>query len=378
MLLLPLVSIFLLTQAGTATAADPVVWRTDYNAARKEAVEKGLPLLVVVGTENCFYCKKLEAGPCRDSVVLNLLANHFIPLKIDANRDPNLARALKVQLYPTIVLAGPDGKIHAFVEGYLEADRLADHLKRTSTAVATTDWAARDFEQANRALATGDYPRAVTLLKGITREQSDKPIGIKSQQVLDDVERLATAKLARAKELDQRGFTQEAIDTLAEAVKLYAGTLAAADATTMMTGLASKPEIQEKLRLRTARDLLAMAKEDFRTGRYYDCLQKCDQLSSFTDFPEGKEALALSTDVKGNPERLTAVCEQMNQRTCVMYMTLAESWVAKGQAAEAIACYEKVTRLSPNSRSADLALAQLARLRANGGTTPANLLKPNP
>jgi thioredoxin-related protein len=377
LLLLPLVTAVALALPRSAPAADPVVWRTDYNAARKEAADKGLPLLVVVGTENCFYCKKLEAGPCRDAAVVGQLVNNFIPLKIDASRDPNLARALKVQLYPTIVFAGPDGKIHAFVEGYIDADRLAEHLKRTGTAVSTTDWAARDFEQASRALASGDYPRAVTLLKGITREVGEKPIGAKSQQVLDDVERIAAAKLTRAKDLEQRGFTQEAIDTLAETVKTYAGTLAAGDAATMMTGLAAKPEIQDKLRLRAARDLLAVAKEDFRLGRFFDCLVKCEQLAVFSDLPEGKEAVALAGDVKSNPERLAAVCEQMNQRTATMYLTLADSWVAKGQTAEALACYEKVTRLCPNSRSGDLALAQLAKLKANGGATPVNLSKPN-
>jgi tetratricopeptide (TPR) repeat protein len=214
-------------------------------------------------------------------------------------------------------------------------------------------------------------------LKGIVREQSGKTVGIKSQQVLDDVERLATGKLVRARDLEQRGYTQEAIDMLAEAVKTYAGTQAAADAATMMTGMAAKPEIQEKLRLRTARDLLAVAKEDYRAGRYYDCLLKCEQLMLFSDVPEGKEGAALAADIKGNPERLAIVCEQMNQRTASMYTMLAESWLAKGQINDAIACYEKVTRLCPNNRTGDIALAQLAKLKANGGATPINLTKPN-
>src|SRR5580700_2732043 len=83
LILLPLVTAVVLILPRTSPAADPVVWRTDYNSARKEAADKGLPLFVVVGTENCFYCKKLEAGPCRDAAVANLLASNFIPLKID-------------------------------------------------------------------------------------------------------------------------------------------------------------------------------------------------------------------------------------------------------------------------------------------------------
>jgi len=376
-LLLPLVTAAVLGAVSRASAADPVTWRTDYNAARKEAAERGLPLLVVIGTDNCYWCKKLEAGPFRDPAVLAQLADNFVTLKVDANKEPTLAKALKVQSYPTLVLAGPDGKIHGFIEGYLESDRLIDNLRRTVTASTTSDGAARDFEQASRALAVGDYPRAVGLLKGIVKDAGEKPVGAKAKQILDDIERVAAGRLARAKELEQRGFTQEAVDTLAEAVRTYAGTQAAADAATLMTGFAAKPEGQEKLRLRAARDLLAAAREEFRSGRYCDCLEKCDQLASvYSDLAEGKEAAGLAAEIKGNPERLAAVCDQMNQRTATMYLTLAESWAKKGQPAEAIACLEKVAKLCPNSRQADIAQGQLTKLRANGGTAATGGIKP--
>lgn len=376
-LLLPLVTAAVLGTVSECRAADPVTWRTDYNAARKEAAERGLPLFIVIGTDNCFYCKKLEAGPFRDTNVTAQLADNFIPLKIDAHKEPALARALKVQLYPTLVLAAPDGKIHSFIEGYLEADRLVETLKRAVTASTTTDGTARDFEHASRALSGGDYPRAVGLLKGIIKEAGDKPVGYKAKQILDDIERVAAGRLARAKELEQRGFTQEAVDTLAEAVRTYAGTQAAADAATLMAGFTAKPEGQEKLRLRAARDLLAAAREEFRAGRYFDCLEKCDRLGSvYADIAEGKEAAALAAEVRANPERLAAACDQLTQRTAAMYMTLAESWSKKGQTAEAIACLEKVTKLCPNTRQSDIAQAQLTKLRANGAAIPTGAIKP--
>src|SRR4029078_11370711 len=95
--------------------------RTDKNPAGKKTTEKGLPLLLVIGTENCFYCRKLEAGPLKDAAVTQLVAGTFLALKLDATGVPALAKALKIQVYPTTVLAGPDGKIHAFIEGYIEA-----------------------------------------------------------------------------------------------------------------------------------------------------------------------------------------------------------------------------------------------------------------
>jgi thioredoxin-like negative regulator of GroEL len=351
-------------------AAQPVTWWTDYNSARKEAQEKGLPLLVVVGTENCFYCRKLEAGPLKDPNLAPLLANGFVPLKVDAKQAPELAKALKVQLYPTTVLAGPDGKIHAFIEGYIEADRLAEQLKRTTTAVSTADWAARDFNEASKALAASDYGRAVTLLKGITKEAGDKPVGVKAKQLLAEVERAAAVKVAAAKQLDRRGQTAEAVDALAEAIRTYAGTQAAAEAATALADLNDKPDVLQNRRLRVARDMLAAARDDFRTGRLYDCMQKCEQLSlAYAELPEAKDASALLADIKGNPDRLAKACEQMNDRTAAMYLALAESWSQKGQSAEAAGCLKKVMALCPNTRHADLAQAELTKLQ--GKTNPA-------
>ncbi len=358
--------------------AAPLVWRTDYNSARKEAQEKGLPLMVVVGTNDCFYCRKLEAGPFRDPAITELLAGGFIPLKLDATRAPDLAKALKVQLYPTTVLAAPDGKIHAFIEGYVEADRLGEQLKRTATAVATADWAARDFNEASKALGASDYPRAVTLLKGITRDAGEKPVGVKAKQILEEVEKLAAGKLAQAKLLEQRGRTQEAMDALADTVKQFAGTRVASDAATQLAGLAEKPEEVEQRRRRLARDLLAVARDDFRSDRLYDCVQKCEQLASaFAELPEARDANALLTDIKSNPERLAKACDQMNDRTAAMYMALAESWSKKGQSAEAASCLKKVMALCPNTRQADLAQAELIRLQGRTApAVPAGLTKP--
>ncbi len=353
-----------------AAPALQITWRTDYNTARKEAQDKGLPLLVVVGTDDCFYCRKLEAGPLKDRSLTPLIATGYIPLKLDAKAVPELAKALKVQMYPTTVLAGPDGKIHAFIEGYIETERLADLMKRTVTVVTTADWAARAFNEASKALSESEYPRAVTLLKGITKEAGEKPVGIKAKQILDEVEKLAAGKLALAKQLEQRGQTHDAMDALADAVRVYAGTQAASDAATALAGLTDKPEVLQQRRLRVARDMLAIARDDFRSGRLYDCMQKCEQIAlSYAELPEAKDAKALLADIRGNPERLAKACDQMNDRTAAMYMALADSWATKGQNVEAAACLKKVMALCPNTRHADLAQAELTKLQSK--TTPA-------
>ncbi len=77
----------LLAAASPLLAADPtpgIPWRTDYHAARKEAQEKGRPLYLVIGSDNCVYCKKQDATTFRDPQVVALLAKQYVPLRLDA------------------------------------------------------------------------------------------------------------------------------------------------------------------------------------------------------------------------------------------------------------------------------------------------------
>src|SRR5262245_30550588 len=91
----------LLVAAVQPLTAQEVKWRHDYNAARREAVEKNVPLVIDFGTENCFWCKRLDASTFRDTAVVGVMNEKFVPLKIDAEKDAPLAQALQIQSYPT-------------------------------------------------------------------------------------------------------------------------------------------------------------------------------------------------------------------------------------------------------------------------------------
>src|SRR5262249_43142180 len=118
-----------------SASAQEIEWREDYNAARREAQERGLPLVLDFSTENCFWCKKLDDTPFRDPLVAPLLRERFIPLKVDAQRNAALTEALRIQSFPTVVLAAPDGKILGTLEGYTEAGRFHEQLQRALASV---------------------------------------------------------------------------------------------------------------------------------------------------------------------------------------------------------------------------------------------------
>jgi thioredoxin-related protein len=122
------VMIVLLT--SLAAAGDKQSWHTNYSTARKQAIADKKPMLVVIGSDQCVYCRKLEQNTLAEAGIAKLLQEQFICLKINANTDPDFARAMKVTMYPTTVVAGVDGKVYGYLAGYLEPKSYAENITK--------------------------------------------------------------------------------------------------------------------------------------------------------------------------------------------------------------------------------------------------------
>jgi TolA-binding protein len=346
--------------------AQEVEWRTDYNKARQEALDKGRPLLLDFGTENCFFCKKLDATTFRDGGVVGLLNKKFIPLKIDANRNAALSDALHVDRFPTLVLAAPDGKILATQEGYIEAPRCQELLQRALVILSNPEWMARDYQDAVKAIAASDFARAIALLRSVLDDKGERPVQVKARQLLDDLEQQAAGQLARAKQQLDKGQSDEAVARISELVRSYAGTQAATEGGHMLSALAGGPEIKNQQRAKRARELLAQAREEYRTKRFLACLDRCDDLmTSYADLPEGVDAMQLAAQIKNNPDWMKQVCESLSDRLGGLYLSLAETLLKKGQPQQAAIYLERVVQTFPGTRQAEAAQIRLAQIQGH-------------
>ncbi len=134
---------------------------------------------------------------------------------------------MRIQSFPTIVLAGPDGKILGTLEGYTDATRFHEHLQRLLVVLSNPEWMTRDYEEAEKAVAAHEYARAVALLKSVIEDGKERPVQAKARQLLNDLEEQAAGRLACAKQLEDQGQSTQAMDSLTELLKNYAGTQAA-------------------------------------------------------------------------------------------------------------------------------------------------------
>jgi thioredoxin-like negative regulator of GroEL len=355
----------------TATQAQEVEWRLDYGKARQEAVEKNRPLVIDVGTEHCYFCKQLDLRTFKDPAVVALLNERCIPLKIDADQHPRLAEALRVEYYPTLVFATAEGKILGYQQGFIEAGALHERLTKlfftSATAGGGVPNPSHDIDEAKHAMAVGDYPRAIALLKPIAETAKDAAVQKQARQILQDLEQQAAGRCAEAKQLAESGKVPQAVETVTELVRVYPGTKAAREGGQLLVTLASRVVPHENSRSHVARELLEQAREDYQRRQYLSCLDSCENLiANYSDLNESAEASKLAAEIKSNPEYTKQACEQMGERLTTLYLSLAETWLKKGQPQQAIFYLERIIQTFPNTRNADIAQVRLAQIQGPG------------
>jgi tetratricopeptide (TPR) repeat protein len=343
--------------------AEPVRWRDDYEAAMKEATAKGLPLLVNVGSTDCFWCKQLDGRTFIDEEIRKILNTRFIPLKLDGNKHPKLTKDLRIEKYPTLIIAGPQGNVLDYREGFIEIPALKEKLIKALADAGTPDWMQRDFEAAALAIDRRQYGRAVTLLKGVVEDGKSRAVQVKARQSLEAIEKQAGEQAARAKELADKGRDDDAIAVLETLDKTFPGTLASRRGSQIRLELTSRGKTAGDRKLK-AQEMLALAREDYKAQRFLCCLDRCEQLAlDFGDLPEGQAGDKLSAEIKDNTEWAAKAADQLTDRLCVLYLAQADAWLKKGQPQQAIAHLDRLVKLYPGSRHAALARGKLSRLR---------------
>ncbi|MBX9622267.1 MAG: DUF255 domain-containing protein [Gemmataceae bacterium] len=124
------VAVAVVLACADAGAAQEVRWRHDYPAARKEATAANKPLLLDFGSEDCVWCRKLDATTFRNPAVVELLNDRFVPVKVDGEKDAWLSRAAGVEAFPTLIVLSAEGKVLARNDGYADAGKLLPLLRQ--------------------------------------------------------------------------------------------------------------------------------------------------------------------------------------------------------------------------------------------------------
>ena len=141
MLLLLATSLNMSTAAACAQdkPATEVQWRTNYADARKEALEKKRPILILCDMKCSTYCVQFKRVTFQDAEVVKLLRTEFVSLTIDSDNWHPL-QYLRIEVFPTTVIATHDGRIRSVKVGYVEPTEFREHLRRVLAECFIPDW----------------------------------------------------------------------------------------------------------------------------------------------------------------------------------------------------------------------------------------------
>lgn len=217
---------------SASASAEPVKWYHNYKTARDEARRSQRPLLLDFGTKSCFWCKQLDLKTFTDPRVAKLLNENYVRLKIDADKHPGLTKALKIRLFPTLVIASPDGVVLKVQPGFVKPDKLYVQLLQFGSRPRTED--VELYQLAAQSIDKGEYGCAIMNLKKVLGKGRNEQIDQQSRALLKQLEDQALQRLALARQLEKQGKREQARELYREVLKYYPGTEAASETVTIL------------------------------------------------------------------------------------------------------------------------------------------------
>jgi thioredoxin-like negative regulator of GroEL len=175
----------LLTAALPAVSASAggIDWMSDYQAGLERARIERKPVMMDFYTVWCYYCKVLDARTYVDPSIV-ALSREFVCLKINAERERQLAREFRIAAYPIIVLLSRDGTETKRLYGYqtaaalrMELDRILNDTQRLDTLAGKYKQSPGDGEAgylyADELMAKGRFKEAEKILEKMVRRGND-------------------------------------------------------------------------------------------------------------------------------------------------------------------------------------------------------------
>lgn len=121
-------------QGWNYMAASKIKWLTYGKKSFQQAKALKRPLFVLVYNDSCGWCRKFETETIETDPIRRRLSSDYLPVAVDAAKQPEMAKQLGAAVVPTTLLLTPDGrkivKFHGFVAGRDLADVLDANLYR--------------------------------------------------------------------------------------------------------------------------------------------------------------------------------------------------------------------------------------------------------
>lgn len=98
-----------------------IAWTDTYEQAQAKAKKESKPLLVLITTEQCRWCRKLEATTLQDDDVISKLNTKFVTVHVTRDKS-SYPKNLTAKMVPMSYFLDGNGKVIYAMPGYWPVD----------------------------------------------------------------------------------------------------------------------------------------------------------------------------------------------------------------------------------------------------------------
>jgi thioredoxin-related protein len=121
------------TQATLMQLAPPAItWHHDLASGWRESKRTGRPMVIFITSPRCRYCDAMKAGTWRDVGIENRVGSEFIAVQLTPEHNPIELSRISVDVYPTTLIALPQGKVIDHRTGFQPPALLHNLLNRAT------------------------------------------------------------------------------------------------------------------------------------------------------------------------------------------------------------------------------------------------------
>lgn len=113
-----------------STHSRQIAWHDDLASGWKESQRTGRPMVIFITSARCRYCDAMKQSTWNDLGIENRVGNEFVAVRLSPEHNAKELSRIQVQVYPTTIVALPQGKVVDHRKGFQPPELLHGLLNR--------------------------------------------------------------------------------------------------------------------------------------------------------------------------------------------------------------------------------------------------------
>ncbi|MBU1642081.1 DUF255 domain-containing protein [bacterium] len=113
--------VMIVTLLALSLFANEIEWGNNFEAAKAKAQKEDKVIYVLITSETCRWCRKLESTTLKDTAVIENVNSNFAAVALTRGKD-KYPKRLKAPMVPMSYFLTPEGRVIYSVPGYWEKE----------------------------------------------------------------------------------------------------------------------------------------------------------------------------------------------------------------------------------------------------------------